>query len=152
MIMRWLTRDQYVRHQALSYIKGLCMLRAYLSRHAIFNEQNDLDREDTISHDLLLLVTPLVSSIETDNERAFPRIAQVYTQHTTRRAHRGLLIYSKVIKRLHNSAGEMIAMRGQFARLSSSCESKYTSEYVRRDNFMYRMNCFIASATYSVIL
>lgn len=28
----------------------------YLLRHAIFNEQSDLDREDIISHDLVWLV------------------------------------------------------------------------------------------------
>lgn len=48
-----LTRNQYVCHEATLCIKEPCV---YLSRHAIFNEQSDLDHRDIISHDLVRLV------------------------------------------------------------------------------------------------
>lgn len=43
------------------YQATLC---TYLLRHAIFNEQSDLDRGDIISHDLVRLAMLLVSSIK----------------------------------------------------------------------------------------
>lgn len=43
------------------YQATLC---TYLLRHAIFNEQSDLDRGDIISHDLVRLDMLLVSSIK----------------------------------------------------------------------------------------
>lgn len=52
------------------YQATLC---TYLLRHAIFNEQSDLDRGDIISHDLVQLDMLLVSSIKEiiNREREF---------------------------------------------------------------------------------
>lgn len=56
------------------YQATLC---TYLLRHAIFNEQSDLDRGDIISHDLVRLDMLLASSIKeiinTENARNFKK-------------------------------------------------------------------------------
>lgn len=67
-------------------------LCTYLSRHAIFNEQSDLDRSDTISHDLVLLVMPLVSSIKIDSINAETRISKIVFRRNQKLLSRVILI------------------------------------------------------------
>lgn len=49
------TKSIRVRYQDISCIKKLFVDILFL-RHAIFNEQNDLDHGDRISHDVVRLV------------------------------------------------------------------------------------------------